>query len=88
MDIPSILSHYTASLEKNGEKRDPGLERFVIKGTDIQTRRFAFQNYNMHLLSSYKETSKYYTIPQAGCRNNIFNWERVGRKQLRLLSCT
>jgi len=64
LDLPSIFSHYQAALSANRERR-PQLERLVVRGTDIQTRRFAFQNYNMHVLNMYEETSKYYSIPRA-----------------------
>jgi len=64
LDLPSIFSHYQAALTKNKGRR-PQLERLVVRGTDIQTRRFAYQNYNVHVLNMYEETSKYYTIPRA-----------------------
>ena len=68
--VPAILSHYSQSLIDTEEYKNPQLERLVVNGTDIFSKKFQGRNHHITLLKSYNETNHYLEIPRALSKNS------------------
>ncbi|XP_023333062.1 uncharacterized protein LOC111704906 isoform X3 [Eurytemora carolleeae] len=63
-DIPSILSHYQASVKQSPRRHNIPLERFIIHNTELHSHEFSSMHIRSELiLGVYQETQDYLDYP-------------------------